>query len=996
MPQYALFASFVCFCALASPRCTAQTPDDSRELFFESRIRPILIEHCYECHSGTSTKGGLSLESIEGWKKGGDSGPAILPGNAEESLLIQAVRYADEALQMPPKGKLPTEAVDALTQWIEQGAIDPRKAEVKIAGMNAEAAKQWWAFQPLPSPTNNHFTPSQWIDEQIHQQLQTKGLSPAPEAQPRVLLRRLNYDLLGLPPTSQQVELFVSQWNQCTNESQRNEVLSNWVDELLSSPQYGVHWGRHWLDVVRYADTAGENTDRPLVHAWRYRNWVMDALNKDLPFSDFVRYQIAGDLILDSAPAQQRREGIIATGYLAIARRFGHDIDKDMHLTYEDVIDNVGRAFLGLSIGCARCHDHKYDPVTAEDYYALYGIFDSCRFSFPGCEPKGQPKDMVPLLAQNEIDELLAPYLAKKQRIDEANEKQRLDAESHRKLFAELASANPNLLAESNVAEGAQVPFEAKVTVRKGEVLLLSVSPNGNYGADTTKVQWAITETNSNTSSQDTPSTNPTSPSPQNTTKSWNVNELLNDLLSSNPKPSEHQANWCFLDTTANSFLVDRKPKVQGNDALSAWEAQAPPSVLVNTSEQSVPVWTNLPPKSVFIHPGPDHSVGIAWTCPVDAEIIITGSVSDAHPSGGDGVSFRLTHFPTPQIADALLQLGHASRPLEKTETMPSLPVAYAVAEANAKNAKLHLRGDPEKLGDEIPRRWLGIFGGERIIENNSSGRRELANWIANSPLTARVIVNRTWQWHFGRGIVPTPNDFGARGELPSHPQLLDQLTAEFVRSGYSLKALHRWIVLSNTYLRASQTPNEADPENRWLSHFSRRRLSAEEMRDSLLVASNSLDLNFPEQHPFPPESSWTFTQHDPFNAVYDSNHRAAFQMVQRQRRHPFLATFDGADPNGTTPARQSTTVPTQALFFMNDPFFHAQANQIATQLIASHSTIQGRTDALYRKLLHREATSSEIQRINEFLTKYPGAETQQWSAITRVLLASNEFLHVD
>lgn len=979
-------ASLASLVSFATPNCSAQNPSDPNEQFFESRIRPLLIEHCYECHSGTSTKGGLTLESLEGWQQGGDSGPSIFPGKAKESLLIQAVQYEDSALQMPPKGKLPDEAIEALTQWIDNGAFDPRKAETKIAGMNAETAKQWWAFQPLPSPIQTNVPPTQWIDEQITQHLQSKGLTPAPETEPKDLFRRIHYDLLGLPPSLHQVNTFVTQWKQCSNETQHNEVLTRWIDELLESPQYGVHWGRHWLDVVRYADTAGENTDRPLVHAWRYRNWVMDAFNKDLPFSDFVRYQIAGDLLLNDATAQQRRDGIIATGYLAIARRFGHDIDKDMHLTYEDVIDNLGRAFMGLSIGCARCHDHKYDPVTAEDYYALYGIFDSCRFSFPGCEPKGQPKDMVPLLAQSEIDQLLAPYMEKKQRLEQATEEQRLATESHRKQFAQLAAKNPVVVAEANVSEGASAPFAAKLSMRKGEVLLLSVSPNGNYGADTTKVEWAISELTSGTphaTNQDNP-------------KSWNVNELLEDLLLSNPRPTTHQAHWCLLDTTANAFLVDRKPKVQGNDALAAWEAQSPPSVLVNTSDQPVPVWTNLPPKSVFIHPGPSQCVGIAWTCPINAEIEISGTIADAHPSGGDGVSFSFTHLPSPEISDALLRLGQASQPLEKLEPMPPQPVAYAVAEASAKNAKLHLRGDPEQLGKEIPRRWLGIFGGQTVVENGASGRKELADWIATSPLTARVIVNRVWHWHFGKGFVPSANDFGARGDSPSHPQLLDQLTTEFVRNGYSLKTLHRWILLSKTYRRASQIPNDSDPENRWLSHFSRRRLSAEEMRDSLLVASQSIALNFPEQHPFPPESSWTFTQHDPFNAVYDSNHRTAFQMVQRQRRHPFLATFDGADPNGSTPSRQSTTVPTQALYFMNDPFFHAQANLIAARLITSHFSTQERLNQLYHNLFQRDPTVDETQRISEFLTKYPGPEANQWAAITRVLLASNEFLHID
>jgi hypothetical protein len=395
-------AAFACsfICLIAAPMAFAED-----YAFFESKVRPVLVEHCYECHSGEKTRGGLALDTQQGWQKGGDSGPAIVPGKPDESLMIAAVRHHD-GLVMPPEdkgGRLPEGVISDLVQWVKSGAPDPRVAAAKIAGMRADEAKAWWAFQPLPE-----FDAAKSIDDFINAKLAESKIIAAPQADPQALIRRITYDLIGLPPTAEEVDLFVAALIQDSDSA-----IHNLIERLLESPQYGVQWGRHWLDVVRYADTAGENTDRPLMHAWRYRNWVFDAFNRDLPYDDFVRHQIAGDILYDKADAQQRADGIVATGYLAIARRFGHDIDKDMYLTYEDVIDTFGKNFLGLTTGCARCHDHKYDPITAEDYYALYGMFSSTRFAFPGCEPQGQPRDMVPLISQTQIDAEMAQWQEK-------------------------------------------------------------------------------------------------------------------------------------------------------------------------------------------------------------------------------------------------------------------------------------------------------------------------------------------------------------------------------------------------------------------------------------------------------------------------------------------------------------------------------------------------------------------------------------------------------
>ena len=489
---------------------------------------------------------------------------------------------------------------------------------------------------------------------------------------------------------------------------------------MLASPQYGVQWGRHWLDVVRYADTAGENTDRPLPHAWRYRNWVFDAMNRDMPFDEFVRLQIAGDIILADQAQPLRNEGVIATGYLAIARRFGHDIDKDIHLMHEDVIGNVGKAFLGLTTGCARCHDHKYDPITTKDYYALYGIFDSTRFSFPGCEPKGQPRDLVPLMSPGEIDALKAPW-REQVAAREAEQKRREQIASPVRL-KELAAAGQDVLASGQVNEGASVAITGEagetlqLALRKGEVLQLAVSPNGSHGADSTLVDWTIEQVGDE------------SDGPR---RRWSVSDLIGRLPQDNPA-TDDQARWCFLDVSDGpAFLNEKNETIDGQATLKAWSAGDTPSVFVNTSDEPVNVWTSLPAKSFFVHPGPERPVAVAWICPRDGTYQATGRVADVHPSGGDGVSFALVRFASAEFGNTLAEAGRIlAAPLPEVGPEPTVPVAYAVAEATPHDARLHERGDPEKLGDEVSRRWLEIFGGDDVPADAAAAAR---NWPIGS-----------------------------------------------------------------------------------------------------------------------------------------------------------------------------------------------------------------------------------------------------------------------
>lgn len=732
--------------------------------------------------------------------------------------------------------------------------------------------------------------------------------------------------------------------------------------------------------MVRYADTAGENTDRPLPHAWRYRNWVCECFNNDMPFDEFVRLQLAGDLIRSGSSREQLNEGIIATGYLAIARRYGHDIDKRAYLMYEDVIDNLGKNFLGLTTGCARCHDHKYDPIPMQDYYALYGIFESTRFAFPGCEPKGQPRDLVPLISQAEISRRMKPW---NEKVARAKSVQARISQVTEQLKSLKQNAVRLVVPRTQVNEGATVPIgDIEADLKKGEVLQLTVFPNASHGADTTRIQWKIHQAGG-------------------MRRSWDVEDLIATFTRQNPLTTADDANWCFLETTNGpEFLTRAVEALPENAALKAWKrADDALAVFVNTADQPVKVWTTLPAKSLFVHPEINRPVAIAFVSPIDGKVRISGSVIDAHPAGGDGVSFEMTHIKSDRFGKSLLVAGRlVSQPAPDPGPKPDVPVAYAVADSTPVDARLQKRGDPEQPGDVIPRRWLTVFGGTPLGNPRESGRRELADWIAQHPLTARVMVNRIWQWHFGRGLVQTPNNFGFRGDPPSHPELLDWLAKEFVASGFRVKHIHRMIMQTAAYKRSSElSPHlvEVDPANRLLARFSRRRLTAEEIRDSLLKLSGNLDPTPARAHPFPPESTWRFTQHNPFHAVYRTNRRSVFLMVQRQRRHPFLALFDGADPNASTPVRQTSTVPTQALYFLNDPFFHEQAVALVQRLPQKTDQTK-RMDQLYQIVFQRNPTARERGIGSAFLNQYPAEPDQKWAALARILLSSNEFIFVD
>jgi hypothetical protein len=769
------------YCVGATPALSSETDQDA---FFEAKIRPVLAGSCFKCHGGTKTSHGLRVDSRATLLKGGESGPAVKPGDPDGSLLLQALRHSKADLRMPPGKKLPDHVLSDFAVWIKDGAIWPKSATAQ----SPFTAEQHWAFLPVKAPTVPK-DPTGWashpIDRFIAAQLRSHGLAAVGPAERRTLLRRVTFDLVGLPPAPDDVGAFLS--------DPSPDAFAKAVDRLLASPRYGERWGRHWMDVVRYADTAGDNADYPIPEVYRYRDWIIDVFNADMPYDQFVQEQIAGDVLARSGPDEKYAERVIATGFLALSRRYATAPFEFWHLSLEDTIDTTGQAFLGLSLRCARCHDHKFDPVTREDYYGLYAIFASTLFPYAGSE--------------------------------------------------EFASKNfPRL-------------------------------------------------------------------------------------------------NMVALAPHADAKLATYRERLKELSALLA----------------------------------KDSKKELKTLDPLRAEQ-------------------RLLH-----------RLG----------APPDVPVAYAVQDDKVAVVHIHLQGDPDKPGPVAPRRVLKFIEGEPVtFPANGSGRLELARWLTRpeNPLTARVLVNRVWQHHFGRGLVPTPNNFGARGEPPSHPELLDHIAAEFVRHGWSIKWLHRYILSSQAYQRSSEVNADLlakDPGNVWLGRFGRHRLDAEAIRDALLAVSGNLDFSRPGPHPFPPIVKWGWTQHAPFKDIYPSNHRSVYLMTQRFQKHPFLALFDGPDTNTSTGKRADSLLPLQALYLMNDPFVRAQAEGFARRLIANSEEPEGRVARAHQTAWCRPPTPAEIAKGTDYVKRYTEElrragtpaerlEIEAWTSYARVLLAANEFVFVD
>lgn len=957
--------------------------------------------------------------------QGGDSGEAISPGNPDSSLLIRAVRYQDEALQMPPQdagGKLKPEEIEMLVEWVRRGAADPRKAEEKIGGVSIEKARSWWSFQPLTktsppdSPTLAHL-PSPIDRFLVANQIQL-GLKANNRADKRTLIRRATFDLTGLPPTSSEIAAFESDTSP--------EAFGRVIDRLLDSTAYGERWGRHWLDVARYADTAGDGSDYPVREAYKYRDWVIDAINSDKPINEFIQQQIAGDLLANPADPSNYAAGVTATGFMAIGKRYGYAPNTDFqHLDFADTIDSVGRSILGLSVGCARCHDHKYEPITMSDYYAWYGILQSTTWAFPGGEEHKRPTAFPPLVPPATAAALDQQHAASISRIDSQLQEAKL----------QLAKNTPGFR-----AGGIDLDLELQTIGKPPEGKWLSAGPNSVLAEAQSPFQHIHP---AGTKGVRVGSGQPNE----------GVRYVFEQRLTSTPEnkihfsidfrsvgPSEHLGAYRFYlgrgviasqalecSVTQNELAVKDGTvwKVIQKVEPGKWYTL---QISIDGQHKSYDGWVGTRDsrtefKQLQLSPNWD---GIIDTFICDAIGHIPGKVCERDL---DNIALSLQPFapldtitqpseaPSSEATEQAKQLEARIAELQKLRDSEAnkrpYEVAYGVSEGTPRNARIQKRGEPDKLGDEVPRRNLTILGAAGIPKDEQgSGRLQLAQWLSDNsnPLTARVFVNRVWEWHFGEGIVSTSSDFGLRGEPPQHPQLLDWLANQLIDSGWSLKKVHRIIMLSDTYQRSSDDQPEAmqiDPSNRQLWRFTRRTLDAESFRDSLLMLSGQLDRKRPTEHPFPPVDTWAFTIHNPFYATYESSHRSVYLMSQRNRRHPYLALFDGADPNISTAERQPTITPNQTLYLMNSPFVHTQAKSFSKQILSNSDDPTIRVQNAIESVTGRRAESSEVEQSISFVEQYRqrllsqnnatlDAEVEAWSALARILMTSNAFLYVD
>jgi hypothetical protein len=817
---------------------------------FETKVRPALAEKCWKCHGAEKQSSGLRLDQREFALKGGGLGPAVVPGKPEESLLWTAIRHDDETLRMPSKEqKLPDDVIEAVGIWISQGAPWPQAQPATDA--REDAARRHWAFQPLAQPQVPPAPATAWptnpIDAFVLERLEQCDLQPSESAGRRALIRRATYDLLGLPPSADDITAFES--------DPRPDAYERLIDRLLASPAYGERWGRRWLDVARYADTKGYVflEERRYPFAYTYRDYVVESFNSDLPFDRFLKEQIAADQLPETTTDTR---SLAALGFLTVGRRFLNDANDII----DDRIDVVTRGMLGLTVSCARCHDHKYDPIPTEDYYSLYGVFASSVEppNLPAIGKNGPEAQAQVAAYEKECEEkskALEDFLAEK--------RQALETELREKSLAYLLAARQLDFKPRHAA------FDAVVREKKlrGGLLRLVMT------------RWK---------------------------------ETLEDV----------PAGRGVEDATYSKAIQQADPVLL---AIKTDEVRR----LLNPDERN--------------------------------------------------------KFRDLERARAQVDVTHPGSP----------PRAMVLVDRESPvEPRIFLRGDPARPGEQVPRRFLKLLSGEsRLPFTRGSGRLELAEAIASpaNPLTARVIVNRVWQHHFGQGLVPTASDFGLRSEAPSHPELLDWLAARLISDGWSIKGLHRMIMLSQSYRQKSDLRPElvkADPENRLLGRQTRRRLDFEATRDSVLAVSGGLELTIGGRPV-------------PLMEQRATARRTLYGFIDRQNLDGVYRTFDFPNPDATSPGRFETVVPQQALFLMNSPFILDRARAIGEIAEHSSSDRQEQLVALYRAVLGRAPEPDEQAIGRAFLescdpSSSDGSGPKPLALHAQILLLSNEFMYID
>ncbi|HEY0983294.1 PSD1 and planctomycete cytochrome C domain-containing protein [Schlesneria sp.] len=930
-----------------SAASAAGAPTPEQLDFFEKRVRPLLVEHCLECHGSKKQEAGLRLDTHAGFLKGTDGGP-VFSGNAEGSRLLKVLEYADGDTQMPPKGKLPAEQIADFQQWLSMGAPWPAESVVDAAD-----PKDHWAFKPVKRPAIPHLTSLSGnphseavpvsqvqtpVDAFITQSLAEKDITLAPPASRYEFIRRATLDLWGVPPTFDQVQEFLA--------DQSPDAAERLIDRLLASPYYGQRWGRHWLDVARYADSKGYvfTAEPRYPYSYTYRDYVVEAMNSDLSYDRFVVEQIAADLVVlnekgEQGIAESQDSRLAALGFLTVGRRYLNNQNDII----DDRIDVVTRGLLGMTVGCARCHDHKFDPIPTADYYSLYGVFASTT------EPEelpviGLPKD------QAAYRQFLAEL-----------EKRQADVLAYEK------ESIPKLAEEIRVVAGDSLQQIAK------EIPAWNQTPVAFTGANEPRrpvvQRW-----------KDLLNRNVAQPHPA--LVPWFV-------LSKVEKPEDFSAAVTqMVESWANDDEAARvNPLVR--QAIVAQK----PTTLLELARLYGNLFDDLRSQWTELQKATPEATGLADPNAEQVRQLLYGEKSPAN--------LTLDEARPAFSRDIVDQITNLKRNVDALKvTSPGAPPRAMIVRDGALNDPvIFVRGNPGRRGKPVPRQFLEVVSmPERKPFARGSGRLDLAEAIVDTqnPLTARVMTNRVWQHHFGTGIVATPSDFGTRGLPPSHPELLDWLSAEL--SGldhpdspmnWSLKKLHRLIMASSVFQQsAAENPvaRGVDPENRLLWRMPRQRLDFESFRDSLLAVSGKLDDRIGGQ---------------PFDGVMNpaTTRRTLYTLINRNDLPGIFRAFDFADTDASASDRPQTTVPQQSLFAMNSPFMQEQSRRLAADCVAMASNDPERLEHLYQRVFGRQPTVDERSVALQFLGTAETSDSEKlspWDRLAQVLLMTNEFMFVD
>ena len=923
---------------------TAQANDPAE--FFEKQVRPILANNCAKCHNATARLAELDLTSAAGFARGGESGPLVNQAQPEESRLLKVIGY-DDKLKMPPVGKLKDEQIAVLTAWVKMGAPWP-SAKSEVVADNAakpvkkstreftEAEKKFWAFQPLANPVVPAVKNSAWVktpvDAFILAALESKNLTPAPPADKLTLLRRATFDLTGVPPTEAEIKDFLADTSP--------NAFAKVVDRLLSSQRYGEKWGRHWLDVARYADSTGNDEDHRYPFAWKYRDYVIESFNRDLPYDQFIREQLAGDLLPAADGQEVNRRGIIATGFLALGPKAVAQQDKKKMLydVFDEQVDVTSKAFLGLTVACARCHNHKFDPVLTKDYYSLINIFASTRsFSNPDSHVSAVfEKPLVPKTEWEQYQVARREHQAKERRArTELNE----------------------------IVDAVKEPAVKQQAPRLAEYMLAA---HKIYSAGA---------------------------KPEDVARQSNLSE---DVLN-------RWVKFLKLEDLTPQHLLAWRNATPETLASVAREYQQSFQTHLNEWHERVAKWRVAYQKALAENkkPLPDKP-----TFEAGADRFFDGVYFDSEGP------FSLSVKDKAKFSAAQQQrISELQKELEQLKkTAPAEPeLACAIEDGEPVAQTVFIRGDYNNPGEDAPKAFPAILASFDTKPNfTGSGRLQLAEWLAQPehPLTSRVMANRIWQWHFGEGLVRTPDNFGKTGEKPTHPELLDYLARAFVKNGWSIKSMHRLMMLSSAYQMASVNPAlpaEADADNRLLTRFNRRRLSVEELRDGLLAIDGTIDLTvggtLQQGRGTDGENNQGRLSLNPEKL----KRRTVYLPLRRANLPTLLNLFDFGDATTMTAKRQLTNVSTQALFWLNSEFLTDRSADVAKSLLAQTAlTDAGRVESLYLRVLNRQADKDEIaqalQYVANFKQKFTGekAEAKAWQSLCRVVMASNDFLYID